>query len=156
MSKLTLQQPQHAFETPDPGLGTHQSQPSRGLRILLIDDDSDFRYVLKQSLQSEGHTVVTAAGGSSGLTILMEEKVAFDIVLLDYFMPELNGLQTLSWLRKLECNVKVIIISAADPLHLRQIQAHHPVDGFLGKPLSIQELSHELRRVTSKTSELPA
>src|SRR5712692_5098209 len=125
-----------ASETSDSAHPTPRELEPRALRILLIDDDDDYRSAVKQLLESLGNKVTAVGNGSEGLTVFMKEKDAFDVVLVDFYMPELDGAQTLEWLRKLQHSVKTIIVSAADPLHLRQIAARHGADGFLGKPVS--------------------
>jgi CheY-like chemotaxis protein len=72
------------------------------------------------------------------------ERETIKLVLLDYFMPELNGTETLSLLKKLKPSIKIIIVSGAkDPL-LRCVQAEHQFDGCLRKPF---ELSEALRTI---------
>ena len=79
-----------------------------------------------------------------------QEKDKFQLVLLDYYMPQLDGAKTFEWLKKLNPNVKVIIVSGAEELRLRQILAQHPIDGYIRKPFRIQEALHIIRHVMSK------
>jgi CheY-like chemotaxis protein len=81
-----------------------------------------------------------------------QEKDAFQLVLLDYYMPQLDGAKTFEWLKKLNPNVKVIIVSGAEELRLRQILAQHPIDGYIRKPFRVQEALQIIRHVMSKSS----
>ena len=120
------------------------------LRILIIDDNEGFRCAIKDLLEHSGHTVITASSGPKGLEIFTVKKDSIDVVLLDYFMPGMDGAQTFEWLRKIKPDIKVIIVSGADELRLRQIHARHAIDGYLRKPLLIQEALHVLRKVTNR------
>jgi len=62
-----------------------------------------------------------------------------DLVLLDYFMPTLDGGQTVQHLRKLNPDIKVVLFSGAEEMHLRQIMRQHPLDAFVHKPLRTDE-----------------
>lgn len=65
-------------------------------RILVIDDDTDMRFSIKAILDSKGHQSVLASDGREGLDCLRDEE--FDLVVLDIFMPETDGLNVLSQL----------------------------------------------------------
>jgi CheY-like chemotaxis protein len=83
--------------------------------ILVVDDNEDNRYTLVQRLRRLGHpNVTTAVDGRQALERLRER--AFDLVLLDVMMPELNGYEVLECLRADEAlrHVPVIMISAVD------------------------------------------
>jgi CheY-like chemotaxis protein len=66
-------------------------------KLLIIDDDSEFRYALRGILEGHGYDVVEAGDGTSGLEALQREKPG--LVLLDVIMPVLNGWETLSVIR---------------------------------------------------------
>jgi CheY-like chemotaxis protein len=70
-------------------------------------------------------------------------------------MPKLDGTQTLEWLKKLNPNVKVIIVSGIEELRLRPILAQHPIDGYIRKPVVILEALHIIRHVMTKTGAKP-
>ena len=57
--------------------------------LLCIDDDEDVLECEKSFLESFGYTVLTAASGSKGLELA--SMYSFDVVIVDYFMPEMNG-----------------------------------------------------------------
>jgi len=57
--------------------------------VLLADDDPEYLEATRLLLAAEGHEVLTAASGPAALAVLREREV--DLVLLDYFMPGMNG-----------------------------------------------------------------
>lgn len=129
------------------GNGSHASA---GTRVLVIDDNEDFRSLVTQLLAPHGFTVTPAAQPVKALEMYTRDKDKFDLVLLDYYMPQLDGAKTFEWLRKLNPDIRVIICSGADELRLRQLQAQHAIDGYLHKPFRIEEALFVIRNVMSK------
>jgi two-component system, cell cycle response regulator len=88
-------------------------------RILVVEDDALARAILTRSLVSEGHEVETAETGLEALVALERaDAPAFDVVLLDIEMPELDGYDTLSRIKENEAlrHLPVIMISGVDDL----------------------------------------
>lgn len=110
-------------------------------RILLIDDDDALRTMLRLTLNHFGHTVVEARNGREGLALYPHADVA--LVITDIVMPEVEGIEVLMELRKVEPRVKIIAISgggrasATDYLRLaRKLGASR----VLAKPFSNEAL----------------
>ena len=122
------------------------------VRVLAIDDNEEFRNLITELLQPFGFEVHAVASPVKALEKFTQEKDAFQLVLLDYYMPQLDGAKTFEWLKKLNPNVKVIIVSGAEELRLRQILAQHPIDGYIRKPFRVQEALQIIRHVMSKSS----
>jgi CheY-like chemotaxis protein len=78
-------------------------------RILVIDDDPEIRKTIKTVLERKGHGVVLAEYGQRAVPIT--EVFAFDVIIVDIFMPEMSGLETIKLLRRCAPDVKVIAIS---------------------------------------------
>lgn len=79
-------------------------------KVLLVDDEADFRQLLKYWLVSKGYSVVAAENGEQAVALTREEKP--DIILLDLNMPVLDGAAALKQIRSFDKEVPVIIISA--------------------------------------------
>ena len=101
-------------------------------------------------LKHHGFDVFAVANPLKALDQFSREKDKFQLVLLDFHMPQLDGAKTFEWIRKISPNVKVIIVSGADELRLRQILTKHPIDGYIRKPFRIEEALHMIRHVMSK------
>ncbi len=78
-------------------------------RILLIEDDVDFRWMLAEMLKREGYAVSTADNGEEGVKLLEEES--FDLVITDIIMPEKEGLETIMDITTRRPGTKIIAIS---------------------------------------------
>jgi CheY-like chemotaxis protein len=126
------------------------------VRVLAIDDNEEFRTLITELLEPFGFEVVAVANPVKALEKFTREKDKFQLVLLDYYMPQLDGAKTFEWLKKLNPDVKVIIVSGAEELRLRQILAQHQIDGYIRKPFRIQEALHIIRHVMSKQAGKPA
>lgn len=77
--------------------------------ILIIEDDDQFRSMLKQMLGRAGHEVMDAPDGKEGLRMYRERPA--DLIITDIIMPEKEGLETIHALRKDYPDIKVIAIS---------------------------------------------
>lgn len=82
------------------------------LTILIIDDDATFTNLLSFDLNSSGnYSVITASSGEQGIEILRSEPI--DVVLLDYHLGTMTGLQVLEWLNEQKMETPVIMLTAA-------------------------------------------
>ena len=78
-------------------------------RILVVDDDCAIQEGLSETLRAKGYDVTTADNGAAALRILEQEPI--DLVILDIFMPTMDGIETLFAIRKLHPSVLVYAIS---------------------------------------------
>jgi CheY-like chemotaxis protein len=113
-------------------------------RILVIDDDPAVLACYGRLLKREGFHVETAPGGESGLA-----RVAcsdpFDVVILDYRMPGMDGMEFLSRLRCLGHAPSVILVSAYATEAVRQSAAVMGVRRILAKPVDVGQLCSAIR-----------
>ena len=77
--------------------------------ILLVDDNNELRAVIERALRAVGHDVYTAMNGKAALAIL--PKVKYDLVLTDIVMPEMEGLELIRSIRKIDPTAKIIAMS---------------------------------------------
>ena len=79
-------------------------------RTLLIDDETDFLEIMGAHLESWGYEVVRASNGDDALKALAEEKP--DVIILDYVMPDINGVELLKKIRRVNKSIPVIMFTA--------------------------------------------
>jgi response regulator RpfG family c-di-GMP phosphodiesterase len=82
--------------------------------ILIIDDEDDIRLAVRAVLETQGYTVLDANNGKKGLEIL--NKGGIDLLILDFFMPEMNGREVLAQIREMDGKLKklkVILLTVA-------------------------------------------
>ena len=78
-------------------------------RILLVDDDADFRLLLRETLESAGYHIETAAEGAGALNLYRRQ--VFDLVMTDLIMPGKEGLETIMELHGLNPGLKILAMS---------------------------------------------
>src|SRR5262249_7339722 len=78
-------------------------------RILVVDDDATIRMVAKSVLERQGHAVVLAECGHDGAEAI--EAYAFDVAIVDIFMPDMNGLATISAFRRAAPGLPIVVMS---------------------------------------------
>jgi DNA-binding response OmpR family regulator len=110
-------------------------------RILVVDDDDDVLGYCRLVLGGAG-AVVDAVQDSSKLSRLLPEGGSYDLVLLDVFMPGVNGIEILRRLSAdvRNCASRMYVVSAADDEQLRAEARRCGADGFLRKPLDRKTL----------------
>jgi len=83
-------------------------------KILCIDDESAALNIRKRVLETADHQVLTARSGEEGIQLFRSEP--FDLVLLDYWMPGMNGIATARELKRISPSVPTVILSGLSQL----------------------------------------
>lgn len=124
--------------------------PCRGL-VLVVDDEEDLAAAVEALLQRQGFRTCSVHDGRSGVTAARE--LLPDLVLLDYELPELDGLQVLAELRADPATRDVpVLLNSAARVTMADIQK---ADGFLSKPFPESLLREMLDRVLQKRRARP-
>ncbi|BCB97097.1 sigma-54-dependent Fis family transcriptional regulator [Dissulfurispira thermophila] len=111
---------------------------------LVVDDEEGIRESLSGILQDEGYDVVTASSGEDALSIAQEHMP--DIILLDVWLPEIDGLETLSRLKGIDANIPVIMISGHGNIEIAVKATRLGAYDFLEKPLSLEKIIITVKR----------
>jgi len=80
------------------------------IKVLVVDDESDFRELMRFWLMSKNYSVIAVSDGASAIKAIKEDPP--DIVFLDLNMPVMNGAETLKNIREINKTLPVIVISA--------------------------------------------
>ena len=107
-------------------------------KVLIIDDEKDILDSLSSILEDEGFQVSRATDGKEGLSLFEREKPK--IVLLDIWMPELDGIQVLKRIKKKKEEAIVIVISGHGTISTAVEAVKVGAYDFLEKPLSIEKI----------------
>ena len=114
--------------------------PDLNAKILLIEDEHSQIEVLRYNLNQQGYSVLVAMDGETGLTMALEEQP--DLILLDWMLPNLSGIDVCRKLRRHTetRNVPIILLTARseerDKIHGLDVGA----DDYVSKPYSVKEL----------------
>jgi two-component system, NtrC family, nitrogen regulation response regulator NtrX len=106
-------------------------------KILIVDDESEIRLSLKGVLEDEGYKTSVAESGEACLELL--RKQALDVVLLDVWLPGIDGLETLQKIRELDKAPEVIMISGHGTIETAVRATKLGAYDFLEKPLSLDK-----------------
>jgi len=121
------------------------------LKILVIDDDKTMRDACYQILSRLGYEVDMAPNGRRGLNLL--EKSAYDLILLDLVMPDLNGLEVLKKIKAVDQAANVIIITGYGSIPSAVESIKFGAFDFLSKPFTPDDLRRVVKRVQEKIRE---
>jgi two-component system nitrogen regulation response regulator NtrX len=114
-----------------------------GERILVVDDEPGVRAALAGILADEGYEVVCAASGEIGIEVFAAQP--FDAVLLDVWLPGIDGLETLRRLRERRPDVEVVMISGHGTIDTAVRATRLGAFDFVEKPLSLERTLLVLR-----------
>lgn len=114
--------------------------------VLVAEDSSDTRIMLKRAFELKGYRVVEAEDGKQALE--MAKRYHPSLIVIDLNMPVLDGLETVKNFRKLEGNgdkVPIVAITAYDVYGMEQAALETGCNKYLSKPLDLEELDRALK-----------
>ena len=120
--------------------------------ILVVDDEPRVRESIRSILEDEGYAIIEASDGQEGLTRVAADKP--DSVLLDIWMPDLDGIEVLRGIKQLDADLPVIIMSGHGTIETAVKATKLGAYDFLEKPLSIDKLELVLRNALSQRALL--
>ncbi|KAL6323759.1 hypothetical protein AAG906_002227 [Vitis piasezkii] len=142
------------------GVGNSSEQPNsnsmfRGLRVILADDDNVNRTVTKKLLERLGCQVSAVSSGFECLSALSPSEAPFQIILLDLQMPEMDGFEVAKRIRKFRSRSwpLIIALTASADEHLWERCIQVGMNGIIRKPVLLQGMADELRRVLKRAND---
>lgn len=117
------------------------------MNILVVDDEAVLVESIKIGLQSKGHQVIAAYGGQEALDHLLEEGQRIDMVITDYLMPGMNGIDLLVAIRQRAPTLPVVLMTAYGETKLVIEALKNKCDGFLEKPFTLDHLIQEIEDI---------
>jgi len=116
-------------------------------RILVIDDDEDFRFILSRSLEKEGYRVEAVGSGAEAIDALKGRR--FDLALVDIKMPKMGGRETVEEIRKLDPKLPVLLVTGSPDWPDSELRA--VVQGWIYKPFRLTQLKSMVRRLLEES-----
>ncbi|NBD17222.1 MAG: response regulator [Cyanobacteria bacterium] len=120
-------------------------------RILIVEDELKLAQFIELELQYEGYEVTTATDGFDGLSQARESTP--DLLILDWMLPGISGLEICRRLRQTGSTVPVILLTAKDEISDRVEGLDAGADDYVVKPFSIEELFARVRAHLRRTQE---
>ena len=109
------------------GDGASKNEASHTKLILVVDDNEEFRAIIKQTLELSGYNFLEASDGEEALSVL-QKSTKVDLILCDIILPGMKGPELVQEIRKVFSDVKVIFMSG----HVNEGIISHDVDPVLG------------------------
>ena len=114
-------------------------------KVLIVDDDAELRSTLSEILKGAGYHIDEASSGKEAIEKIVSKD--FDIALLDLMMPKMNGIETLTELKKITPKTKVIMITAFATVENAVDAIKKGASDYISKPFRIDDLLTTIRRV---------
>lgn len=136
---------EHQSEPVEPSLTAGNfpaaAKKSPGLSILVVDDEPLIRWSLSETLTDSGHDIVEAGDGQAAVQAVINRTRPFDVVLLDFRLPDSNDLSLLSRLRRLAPDSRIIMMTAFGTPEMTQGALELGADRVVFKPFDIADLA---------------
>jgi signal transduction histidine kinase len=113
--------------------------------ILLADDEPMLGDLLAELLETNGYSVIKVSSGNEVLTVLTEE-IKVDLAIIDYNMPGLSGLETISEIRKLNMDIPIILSSGSMWVNQESELLKYKINGQLNKPYEFEAMLATIKK----------
>ena len=121
-----------------------------GCKLLIVDDEEKMVKYLSRRLEIRGYAVSSAGSGEEAVTLVKENE--FDVVLLDFFMPDMNGIEALKEIKAIRPDIAVIMISAYSSGKTEVEGKSLGLSGFVMKPFDLNDLIEMIERAAKHRS----
>ena len=118
------------------------------MRVLVVEDEERLGLLISRVLREEGYANDVATDGRSGLKEALSEE--YDLLIVDWMLPELSGVQLVRRLRAAEVPTPVLMLTARDQIEDRVEGLDAGADDYLPKPFAFQELLARVRALTRR------
>lgn len=122
------------------------------MRILIVEDEKDLAMILSEMLEMEGYYVDTSYDGVSGLDNALSG--IYDIIILDIMLPEMDGIQLLSNIRKSNISTPVLMLTAKSEIEDKVRGLDKGADDYLTKPFNTKELLARIRCLSRRREKI--
>ena len=120
---------------------TAEALPKGGIfmfSIMVVEDDNNTRRLTADVLEENGYKAITARNGVEALEIMDEKHI--DLIIMDIMMPEMDGYQLTAQLRKAECNIPILMVTAKEALSDKKKGFITGADDYMVKPVDEEEM----------------
>jgi two-component system, chemotaxis family, chemotaxis protein CheY len=123
------------------------------MKVIVADDSRVMRSIIEKVVQSIGHEAIQASNGKEVLDLLDRQGAEIDLILLDWNMPVMNGLEVLSRMqeKKSHRRIPVLMVSTESEATKREQALKEGARGYLSKPFTSEELTSEIRNVLQES-----
>lgn len=117
-------------------------------KILLIDDETEFLEIMSERMQNRGMDVTTVASPTEALKKVQDET--YDAIIVDLMMPEMDGLETLKALKKINPEVQIIMLTGHATVEKGIEAMKLGAMDLLEKPADLNSLSEKIHKAKAR------
>ncbi len=118
-------------------------------KIVVIEDDKITQVILEKALNSWGHQVIACSNGEDGISTIFSEKP--NIVITDFLMPGLNGLEVIERVKKQLPNTPIVLMTAYDEMQLTIKAMQAGAFDYIEKPINLKKLKNIINTASTET-----
>ncbi len=118
-------------------------------KVLIVDDEESILRLIKYNLEKAGFKAVTAEEGFKALETIKEEKP--DLIILDIMLPGIDGIEICKRLRKEDCHIPILMLTARDEEIDKILGLEIGADDYMTKPFSIRELMARIKAILRRS-----
>lgn len=115
-------------------------------KILVVDDDEDFRHILSDVLHDEGHNVITAQDAHEAIKRVREN--GFTIIFMDIVLPDMNGVETYKVIKKMSPATVTVMMTGYSVEDLVKEAINEGAYNCLHKPFGMDEILNVVKKIT--------
>ena len=121
--------------------------------VLIVDDAKDILFLLMHSVKRLGpeYEVTTANDGATAMELIQKQK--FDLIITDYMMPGMTGVDLVQAVRKVSPETQVVLMTAHDTRGMRNMVETLKLGGYVGKPFTVPEILEVVQRAIARTTQ---
>lgn len=120
------------------------------MHILIVDDDKDVLRMLEFGLKKMGPDYQVTTARDTQSAVEQVEKEWFDLVLTDFMMPGMTGIDLARAIRHLSPDTQIVLMTAYGTIDLRDTSDHLGIDAYLNKPFTMEQLREVVQRLTRR------
>lgn len=124
------------------------------MRILLVEDELDLGEAIKKTLGDRHYVVDWVQSGDAAWNYLQDDSLTYTVVILDWLLPQLSGIDVLQSLRRTGSTLPVLMLTAKDSMADRVTGLDAGADDYLIKPFGMAELLARVRALQRRSPEL--
>jgi len=123
------------------------------IKILLVDDEQDYSFLLKRNLERLSYKVLLASDGKKGLQLAKRHKP--DLIFLDIMMPGMNGIEVLKNLKEnIETlSIPVVMLTGREDEEAKKLAASFYNEDYLVKPVELEQLHTRIEKILGRRNE---
>ena len=117
-------------------------------KVLLVDDELDFLEAMSERMTARGMEVTTASSAKEAIEII--EKISFDAIILDFQMPEMDGMQALQTIKAKRPESQIILLTGYATLEKGVEAMKIGATDFIEKPADLESLSDKIKKAKTE------